>query len=468
MKKVRLSLAVVVAAAAGLSTPLLAQEGHPVTPLDTTVQQDLNVARSLSRVFRRASETIAPSVVHISQFGRVTTWPNGWFGRPENRLQQTGAGSGVIVSEDGYILTNNHVIAGAEEVRVKLNDGRELPAKVIGTDPATDLGVIKVDAKDLVAAHFGDSDALGVGDWVLAVGSPFGIFDNTVTAGIVSAKGRTNLASQSDERFEDYIQTDTAINKGNSGGPLVNIEGEVVGINSQIASPSGGSVGIGFSIPSSMARAVMDSIVQHGKVQRGWIGINMAPTPASISGPVRTEPRVSGAVVQEVVSGGPAERAGLRPGDVIVRFNGRTVDSVNRMRNLIAFTQPGTPVDIDVMRDGQSIRVNVPIMDTIEGRSLMVGGKSLVPFGFTVLTLPPDAVRRLGGKAVYINYVEPLSPAEEAGLQANTDVVFMVDGKTVSNAEEFDRALQDARGDSIRLAVQRGMQRGYVDVPRRK
>lgn len=459
-------MAVAVVSLAGLCAPLAAQV-EPATPLDPQIQKDLNIAKSLSRVFQRASETISPSVVHISQFGRVATFPNGWFGRPENRLQQTGAGSGVIVSADGFILTNNHVIAGAEEVRVKLNDGRELPAKVIGTDPATDLGVIRVEAKDLTAARFGDSDALEVGDWVIAIGSPFGIFDNTVTSGIVSAKGRTNLASQSDERFEDYIQTDAAINKGNSGGPLVNLEGEVVGINSQIASPTGGSVGIGFSIPSTIARSVMDMIIRNGKVQRGWVGIAMDPVTEEVASRVGTGARGEGALITQVVPGGPAAHAGLRLGDVVVRFNGRAIDTPNRLRNAIAFTEPGTLAPMDVLRSGQSVRLELPVADTTEGRSMMPGGGSLIPLGFTVQTLPEQWVQRLGGKGVVVNHVEPMSPAAEAQLQAN-DIVFMVDGVAVGDAEEFDKAIARGERPSVRLSVQRGYQRGYVDIKRRE
>ncbi len=467
MMKSKFSMMVAAAALVGLALPLTAQPVEPAAPLDPQIQQDLNIAKSLSRVFQRASETISPSVVHISQFGRIATFPNGWFGRPEQRLQQTGAGSGVIVSGDGYILTNNHVIAGAEEVRVKLNDGRELPAKVIGTDPATDLGVIKVEASDLVAARFGDSDALQVGDWVIAIGSPFGIFDNTVTAGIVSAKGRTNLASQSDERFEDYIQTDAAINKGNSGGPLVNLEGEVVGINSQIATPTGGSVGIGFSIPSTIARSVMEMIVRHGKVQRGWVGIAMDPVTEQVSRQVGAGIRGDGAVITQVVPGGPAAAAGLRLGDIVVRFNGRAIDTPNRLRNAIAFTEPGTAAVMDVLRGGQSVRVEIEVADTTRGRSMMPGGTSLVPFGFTVQTLPQQWVERLGGRAVVVNHIEPMSPAAEAELQAS-DIVFMVDGKPVGSAEEFDRAIAGSSRPTVRLSVQRGMQRGYVDLKRRE
>jgi serine protease Do len=467
MKSLRTSSVVVALGFLTAPWAVCGQPTRPATPLDAQAERDLNIAGSLSRSFNRAALAIRPSVVHITPRARVSTFGPGWFSRAEARLQDVGAGSGVIVSADGYILTNNHVIAQAEEVRVKFNDGRELPARVIGTDPATDLGVIKVDAGDLVPARFGDSDELQVGDWVMAVGSPFGIFDNTVTAGIVSAKGRMNLASQSDEKFEDYIQTDAAINPGNSGGPLINLRGEVVGINSQIASRTGGSVGIGFSIPSTISRAVMDMIVRTGHVERGWLGISMDAVPPEQAMKVSNQIQGQGAMITQVVPGGPADRAGLRLNDVILRFNERAIDSPNRLRNSIAFTAPGSTAEVEVLRAGQVLRLPVNIADTVEGRSMMEGGKSLRPFGFTVITLPEQYATQLGGGAVIVNYIDSLSPAADAQLRVE-DIIFMVDGKPVTTAAEFDAALQQNKRGTVRLSVQRGYQRGYVDIERRK
>jgi serine protease Do len=427
---------------------------------DPQAAQDLKAAQSLSRAFQRAATTIAPAVVHITQ-ERTIAFQRSFFAAPETRLAPVGAGSGVVVSEDGYILTNNHVIADAEKVIVKLADGREFNGAVVGTDPATDIGVVKIAASGLTAAQFGDSDSLEVGEWVLAVGSPFGIFDNTVTAGIVSAKGRTGLASQSEESFEDFIQTDAAINPGNSGGPLVDLEGHVVGINSQIASRTGGSVGIGFSIPASIARAVMDSIIKNGKVERGWLGITMdlaRPEQLAAAGG-------EGVLVQSVVPGGPADQAGLQPGDLITGFNGRKVTTPNRLRNFIAFTEPGTDAEIEMVRDGQGEKLHTTVVDNVTGRSTMPGGKAVVKYGFGVQDLPEQFVERLG-RAVVVNYVEPLGPAAEAGLQVN-DVVFLVDDQPTPTVEAFDKVAQRA-GRSIRLGVQRGMQRGYLDILRRK
>jgi serine protease Do len=427
---------------------------------DPRAAQDLQVAQSLSRAFQRASTTIAPAVVHITQERNVMV-QRGFFSPPVKELTPVGAGSGVIVSEDGYILTNNHVIADAVKVIVKLPDGREFNGKVVGTDPSTDIGVVKIGASGLTAAQFGDSDSLEVGEWVLAVGSPFGVFDNTVTAGIVSAKGRTGLASQSEESFEDFIQTDAAINPGNSGGPLVDLEGHVVGINSQIASRTGGSVGIGFSIPTSIARAVMDSLIRTGKVERGWLGFIMAPQmPPELAQQVGGE----GVLAQSVIPGGPADQAGLRPGDVITGFNGRKVATGNQLKNYIAFTEPGTEAELDVVRDGRGTKLHTTVVESISGRSAAPGGKAVAKYGFTVQDLPPRLVDQIG-QAVFVNYIDPLGPAAEAGLQMG-DVVFLVDDQQTPNVQTFDKVLQRS-GRSVRLGVQRGMQRGYIDITRR-
>jgi serine protease Do len=455
---------------AGGAQPVAAQPDNgrrtgSATSGDPQAAQDLKVAQSLSRAFQRASTTIAPAVVHITQ-ERTVAFQRSFFERPQAKLTPVGAGSGVIVSDDGYILTNNHVIADAEKVIVKLADGREFNGTVVGSDPSTDIGVVKIPASGLTAARFGDSDALEVGEWVLAVGSPFGVFDNTVTAGIVSAKGRTGLASQSEETFEDFIQTDAAINPGNSGGPLVDLEGHVVGINSQIASRTGGSVGIGFSIPSSIARAVMDSLIRTGKVERGWLGITMTD---QVPKDALEQAGGEGVLTQSVVSGGPADQAGLRPGDIITSFNGRKISSRNQLRNAIAFTEPGTDAELDIVRDGRGAKLRTTVVDTLTGRAAMPGGKGLVKYGFTVQDMPRQFVSRIG-EAVVVDYVDPLSPAAngsegEGGLQLN-DVIFLVDDTPTPSVQAFDKAIQRA-GPTVRLGVQRGIRRGYIDIVRR-
>lgn len=443
-------------------------------PAGDDAREHITHARGLSEAFRHAAETIGPSVVHITQINRVIVRRN-FFDPGEARFQPTGLGSGIIVSPDGHILTNNHVIANAERLTVKLSDQRELPAAILGTDPASDLAVLKVDASSLPVARFADSDALHVGEWVLAVGSPFG-FDNTVTAGIVSAKGRVGLAAQTDERYEEFIQTDAAINPGNSGGPLVNLEGRVVGISNQIATRSGGSVGLGFAIPSTIAQPVAEAIIRNGRVERGWLGITMvdlAPTP-----PGGTETR--GVLVQTLVPGGPAERAGLLPGDIITRFNGRPIETSNRLKNAIAFTPPGSSVNVDLVRDGLPLTIAARLTDKTTGEAVALGGKAFRDLGFAVRTLTPEVAETLSYPAevsgVVVTQVDPGTAADTARLQAQ-DVIVGVNGQGVRNADELDVALKSVGArQTIRLHVvgvrsdgfMLAWRRGFIDIaPRR-
>ncbi len=269
---------------------------------------------------------------------------------PEGELpRQQGLGSGVIVSAEGYILTNQHVIDGAEEISVELNDKRSYAARLIGADQPSDLAVLKVDQRDLPVLPMGDSDRARVGDIVLAIGSPLGL-DQTVTAGIISAKGRSTGIS--DGSFEDFIQTDASINQGNSGGALINAAGELVGINSQILTPTGGNIGIGFAIPVNMAKNVMDQLVQTGRVRRGSLGITIRPVTPEIATSMGLQD-VRGALVNTVANGSAAERAGLRPGDVITAFNGAQVTDTNSLRNAVAGAQPGTEVTLTIIRERQ-------------------------------------------------------------------------------------------------------------------
>jgi Do/DeqQ family serine protease len=274
---------------------------------------------------------------------------------PEQK--RSGLGSGVIISTDGYILTNHHVIDGAEQIKVDLNDGRTLDAKVVGSDPPSDLAVLKIDATDLPVLALGDSDKVRVGDVVLAIGNPLGI-GQTVTMGIISAKGRqTGLSSGS---FEDFLQTDAPINQGNSGGALVSTNSELIGINSQILSPSGGSIGIGFAIPSNMARSITDTLVKTGKVRRGQLGISVVKLnsePAKDLGIKETK----GIGVAQVQPGSAADRAGLKKGDVIVGFNGAEMTDPNVFRNQVASTAPGSAVTLSVIRDGRPIELHATL-----------------------------------------------------------------------------------------------------------
>jgi len=274
---------------------------------------------------------------------------------PEQR--RSGLGSGVIISTDGYILTNYHVVDGAEQIKVDLNDNRTLDAKVVGSDQPSDLAVLKIDATNLPVLALGDSDKVRVGDVVLAIGNPLGI-GQTVTMGIISAKGRqTGMSAGS---FEDFLQTDAPINQGNSGGALVSTNSELIGINSQILSPSGGSIGIGFAIPSNMARTITDTLVKTGKVRRGLLGVTVVKLnsePAKELGIKETK----GVGVAQVLPGGPAERAGLKKGDVITGFNGGEIKDPNVFRNLVASTAPGSAVTLNVLRGGREMQASATL-----------------------------------------------------------------------------------------------------------
>ncbi len=272
---------------------------------------------------------------------------------PQPPPQRSGLGSGVIVSADGYILTNHHVIDGAEEIKVDLNDRRTLNARVVGSDPPSDLALLKVDASNLPVLTLGNSDNVRVGDVVLAIGNPLGI-GQTVTMGIISAKGRqTGLSSGS---FEDFLQTDAPINQGNSGGALVSTNSELIGINSQILSPSGGSIGIGFAIPSNMARTVMETLARNGNVRRGQLGIVVTRVTSDIAEKLNLKNQ-NGVLVAQVQSGSAAERAGIKQGDIIIAFNGTAVNEPNPFRNLVAAAGPGAQVTLTVLRDGREFQV---------------------------------------------------------------------------------------------------------------
>ncbi|MBU4184585.1 MAG: 2-alkenal reductase [Burkholderiales bacterium RIFCSPHIGHO2_02_FULL_66_10] len=307
--------------------------------------------------FSAAARAASPAVVSINTSKAAEAgsqnadpWFRFFFGEQGKAQPQAGLGSGVIVSPAGYILTNNHVIEEADQIEVILNDGRKSAAQVIGTDPETDLAILKVNLKDLPVITLGDSDALAIGDQVLAIGNPFGV-GQTVTSGIVSALGRTQLGINT---FENFIQTDAAINPGNSGGALVDTNGHLMGINTAIYSRSGGSMGIGFAIPTSTARSVLDAIVRDGQVTRGWIGVepqDLTPELAESFGLASG----TGVIITGVLQNGPAAQAGIRPGDVIVGVAGRNVTNVAQLLSAVASLQPGTPATLDVVRkDGKS------------------------------------------------------------------------------------------------------------------
>jgi len=381
-------------------------------------------------------------------------------GQTPQRVQ--GVGSGVIVTPDGYILTNHHVVDGALDIRVELTDNRTFKAKLVGSDQPSDLAVLKIDASNLPTLAMGDSDKVRVGDFVLAVGNPMGI-GQTVTSGIISAKGRqTGL---SDGTFEDFLQTDAAINRGNSGGALVNTLGELVGINSQILSPSGGNIGIGFAIPANMAKVVMDQLVKTGKVRRGMLGVSIQPVDADLAASMDL-PAAQGAIVTNVQAAGPAEKAGIKRGDVIVGINSHAIADSNTLRNLVASIPPGTNVKVSALRDGKEQNFQVALAELPERKledtdeqtegdaSLGRTGK----FGVNLQPLTADAASRFGlevnDQGLLITRVNPEGSAANAGLRQG-DLIQEVNRKPVRTIADFTTAVQQSGSRPVLLLIKR-------------
>ncbi len=365
--------------------------------------------------------------------------------------REGGLGSGVIVSPDGYILTNHHVINGAQQIKVELSDKRVLSARLVGSDAPSDLAVLKIEAAGLPALPIGNSDSVRVGDVVLAFGNPLGV-GQTVTMGIISAKGRAGLG----DGFEDFLQTDAPINQGNSGGALVNTRGELVGINSQIMSPSGGNIGIGFAIPAGMARNVMAQLVSGGKVRRGLLGVTVQGVNSEIAKSLGLL-TVKGALVSSVVPGGAAAKAGVERGDVIVAFGGAPVDDSNSLRNHVAEMKPGSDVTFRVWRNGQEKELHGRLGELDEPKSAAnegAGEPQHGALGLSVKPLTPEDARELGvsgGKGLVVAGVDPAGPAAAAGFQPG-DVIEEVNGKPVSDASELRSAVK-AAGDRPALVL---------------
>ncbi|RME62864.1 MAG: DegQ family serine endoprotease, partial [Nitrospirae bacterium] len=362
-----------------------------------------------------------------------------FFDSFKRKYKTSSLGSGVIVSEDGYILTNNHVIKDADEILVKLVDKREFKGKVIGSDPKTDLAVVKIDAKGLPAIKIGNSDELKVGEVVLAVGNPFGL-SHTITMGIVSAVGRSNVGVAD---YEDFIQTDAAINPGNSGGALVNIRGELIGINTAIFSTSGGYMGIGFAIPSNMARSVMQSIIKYGKVIRGWLGVTIQDLTKELAEEFKVKGQ-KGALVTDVVKDSPADKAGLKKGDVIVEFQGKEVRDVRHLRNMVAETPPGTEATLKIIRKGKEKTLTVTIGEFPEEMAALRGEHITNALkGVSIQNLTPEIREQLDiperVKGVVVTSVEPDSPAY--GKLLRGDVIEEINGEKVENIKDYERAI---------------------------
>jgi len=398
---------------------------------------------------------VTPAVVNISVVTRVMEdnplFRDPFFrrffnlpDRPQRREQA--AGSGVIVdAARGYVLTNNHVIKDADQIVVTLKDRRQFQAKLVGTDPGTDVAVLQIEARDLTALRLGDSDQLNVGDYVLAIGNPFGI-GQTVTSGIISALGRSGL---SPEGYEDFIQTDASINPGNSGGALVSLHGELIGLNTAIIGPTGGNVGIGFAVPSNMARAVMDQITKYGEVRRGRLGIEMADLNAEIARKLGVS-SLSGAVIAGVQAGSPAEKAGLRQSDIVTAMNGRAINTAAELRARLGLTPVGDEVEFRISRGAESrtlrMRVAPPQqMSDSEGHVI-----SQLP-GMRVVEIERGSPLYARIQGLIVARVEDNSRAWQAGFRA-ADIIYAVNRRRVRTLAEFQSALGGAeRGYSVSL-----------------
>jgi serine protease Do len=429
--------------------------------------------------FSALVERVGPAVVNVSTVRSVDTatsnvpgFPPGAegdpfyeffkrFGMPNEGVPHPspsmGLGSGFIITNDGYILTNAHVVEGATEVTVKLTDRREFKAKIVGADARSDIATLKIDASGLPAVSMGDPNKVKVGDWVAAIGSPFG-FENSVTAGIVSAKSR----ALPDSNYVPFIQTDVAVNPGNSGGPLFNMQGEVIGINSQIYSRTGGYMGLSFAIPINVAIKVKDDLVRYGKVTRGQLGVTIQDLNQALARSFGLD-KPGGAVVSAVEKGGPADKAGLKAGDIILKVAGKEVDQSNEVPSLVAGLPPGTKTQIEVWRNGKRATIAVTIGELGENtvastsQSSAAGGK----LGLAVRPLTPEESKdaKVDGGVMVQN---AQGPAARAGIRSG-DVILGVNGESIHNIEELRKAVSKSNG-MVALLVQRNDARMYVPV----
>jgi serine protease Do len=445
---------------------------------------DLTTLKEIGSGFSSIAAEVSPSVVNVRVSKTVPGYSYGghpfeFFGGPfddffgDNRggegeeFIQEGAGSGVIVSADGYILTNNHVVEGASEITIYTLDEQEYEATIIGTDPRTDLAVIKVEADGLPAAKLGDSDAIAVGEWVLAIGNPFQL-SHTVTAGIVSAKGRANVGVAD---YEDFIQTDAAINPGNSGGALVNLNGEVIGINTAIATTTMSYSGVGFAIPINMAESIMDELIAEGKVTRGWLGVYIQPVTDDLKEQFGLPDR-SGALVSEVMDDSPAGKAGMKRGDVIIEMDGEKIEDTNHLRITTADKKVGSKVEVTVIRDGKKKKLAVKIGempdDNVQPGIIQGGDKrhKELKLGFDVQNLNESYRRSLGIEddvaGVVVTDIKMTSEAFKGGLRKG-QVITEVNNKEVNNLNDFYDIFDGiAEGDTVLLLVYGGGHTSYI------
>jgi serine protease Do len=441
-------------------------------------------AKSFSKLFTDVAKKATPAAVFLrveinpadnENFGQMDGNPfnddflNKFFGFPQGRQQmppqtQVGQGSGFIVSADGLIMTNNHVVRGADKIEVTLNDGQVRTAKLIGTDPRTDLALVKIDkidGQDFPFLELGDSENLEVAEWVIAIGNPFQL-QASVTVGVVSALGRQGLKITDQE---DFIQTDAAINPGNSGGPLLNLEGKVIGINTAIASRSGGYMGIGFAIPSNMAKHVMEQLMSKGSVTRGFLGIELQTVDKEIAEGFNLS-KTEGVLITSVAKNSPAEKAGLQTGDIILELNGKPIKSRDTFRNQISMMDPGSEAKLKVHRKGKLINLNVKLGSVAEESSTpaVVSQK----LGIEVENLSAELARQLGyatsDEGVVITKVKPGSPASLAGLRPGC-LIQAVNHKKVANTTDYEDVMsENGKNKRILLLVKYGKATRFYSI----
>jgi serine protease Do len=454
--------------------------------ISTASAQDagLESLRETGKAFRSVAKQVSPAVVFIQveksveQQGRANPFGNNpfgdeffrrFFGQPPQqqapgkapKRHSSGQGSGFIISTDGYIMTNNHVVGDADKVTVQLLDGREFSAEIVGTDPPTDVAIIKIDADEkLPFLKLGNSDRLEVGDWVLAFGNPFGL-SHTLTAGIVSAKGRSGMGLND---YENFIQTDAAINPGNSGGPLINLDAEVIGMNTAIFSRSGGYMGIGFAIPINMIKTIREQLVEHGSVTRGRLGVYIQDLTRELAESFDLD-QSKGILVAQVIKDSPAAAAGLQQGDVITELNGEPVNKVANFRNRISLTRPGTKVKLTILHKGKekTIKVKIGAMETA-GKGASVESSKVPKLGMSLQKLTPELAERFGygdAQGVLVTAVEADSLAARAGIKQG-DLIEEINRKSVSTPEQVKQLVKESKKKSLLLLVRQGDASRYL------
>lgn len=447
---------------------------------ETSTSTDM--LKRTQNAFVKIAKEVSPSVVYIEVQKvierRAPVFPFGDFNQdfferffgdrdlqnrsPNQQFRQRARGSGFIIDEEGYILTNHHVVGEADKITVKLADGREFEAENVGTDPRSDVGVIKIDAQNLPALKLGDSNELEVGEWVVAIGNPFGL-SKTVTSGIISAKGRSNVGITD---YEDFIQTDAAINPGNSGGPLVNLEGEVIGLNTAIFSRSGGYMGIGFAIPINMAKVIYKQLRETGKVTRSYLGIMVQQLTPELAESFELE-RTQGVLIADVLDDSPAQKAGLKQGDIIVEMNGKSVKKYGQFRNKISLLPPETTIDLKVIRNGSPKTIEVTTAELPEQQQSERKPETnlLEDLGFTVQNLTDEYAQRFdyeGEEGVLVTKVVSGSVAAMKGIRPGL-LIQEVNQKKVTNVNEFNQQAQKAlEKGRILLLVREGDSSRYV------